>query len=134
MDTDQHSPLSELRSSLADSGGAPVNAQPSGALSPQQLYRRADASALNFKTTAELAPLDGLVGQERALGALQFGTRIRKSGFNLFVIGSAGTQMLEVVESLLRSTPSDRPAPGDWVYVNNFEEPRRPIAIQLPPG
>ena len=134
MDTDQHSPLSELRSSLADPGGGPVDAQPSGALSPQQLYRRADASALNFKTTAELTPLDGLVGQERALGALQFGTRIRKSGFNLFVIGSAGTQMLEVVESMLRSTPSDRPAPGDWVYVNNFEEPRRPIAIQLPPG
>jgi len=129
MEIDQHPPHHELHLPIPSSGEEAL-----AALSAQQLYRHADASALNFNTTAELAPLDGLVCQQRALSALQFGTRIRKSGFNLFVIGSAGTQMQEIVESVLRRTPWDRPAPGDWVYVNNFEEPRQPIAIQLPPG
>ena len=26
------------------------------------------------------------------------------------------------------------PRPSDWVYVNNFAQPHRPIAIELPPG
>ena len=29
---------------------------------------------------------------------------------------------------------ADAPAPNDWVYVNNFEAPNKPIAIRLPPG
>ena len=78
--------------------------------------------------------MDAPVGQQRALGAIKFGTQIGKPGFNLFVIGSAGNRMQDVVESILRSSRWDRPAPSDWVYVNNFEDSRRPIAIQLPPG
>src|SRR3974377_1046277 len=90
------------------------------ALARGQLYRRADVSALNFRTTADLPPLDGLVGQQRALGALQFGTQIRKSGLNLFVIGSAGSRMQELVESMLKSSQWDRPAARARVYVKNF--------------
>jgi lon-related putative ATP-dependent protease len=106
----------------------------STALLPAQLYRHADASVLNFKTTADLAPIDAPVGQQRALGAIKFGTQIRRPGFNLYVIGSAGSRMQDVVGSILRSAQWDRPPPSDWVYVNNFEDARRPIAIQLPPG
>ncbi len=139
MEADPHSPPAALRaqqappSAEAVSGGGSDSATPS-ALQPEQLYRPADASALAFETTAELTPLDGLVGQERALGALKFGTQIQKSGFNLFVIGSPGSRMEQAVESVLKTTAWDRPAPTDWVYVNNFEDPRRPIAIQLPAG
>lgn len=46
------------------------------ALPPQQLYRPADLSALPFQTTAELEPVDWLVGQERALGAIKVATGI----------------------------------------------------------
>ncbi|MBU6462212.1 MAG: AAA family ATPase [Proteobacteria bacterium] len=42
--------------------------------------------------------------------------------------------MQEVVDSMLRGERWDRPAPSDWVYVNNFDDSRRPTAIQLPPG
>jgi hypothetical protein len=104
------------------------------ALLPAQLYRHADASVLTFNTTADLAPVDAPVGQQRALGAIKFGTQIRKLGFNLFVIGSAGNRMQDVVSSILKGAQRDRPPPSDWVYVNNFEDARRPIAIQLPPG
>ena len=114
-------------------GSSPSHVVPT-ALRPDQLYRRVDRTALNFQTTEEVQPLDGLVGQQRALGAIEFGTRIQKPGFNLFVIGSPGTRMQEIVDSLLRSSQGDRPAPSDWVYVNNFADARRPTAIRLPPG
>jgi predicted ATP-dependent protease len=115
-----------ISSSAADAGPAPLPAA--------LLYRYADASALNFLTTTDLQPLDGLVGQQRALGALQLGTRLNKPGFNLFVTGAAGSRMQKTVEGLLRSSRWDRPRPDDWVYVNNFEDSHKPIAIRLPPG
>jgi lon-related putative ATP-dependent protease len=103
-------------------------------LAADRLYRPADLSALDFRTTADLAPIDGLVGQQRALDALGFGTRIRKPGFNLFVIGSSGARMQQAVEAVLRSAPPSETGLVDWVYVNNFAEPHKPVAIQLPPG
>jgi lon-related putative ATP-dependent protease len=137
MQTDPHLPASLRASELAQSGAddsPPGAAATPAALTPAQLYRPTDPTALDFQTTAELTPLDEPAGQQRALGAIQFGTQIRKTGFNLFVIGSAGSCMQDVVQSILRATHWDRPEPVDWVYVNNFEDARRPIAIQLPPG
>jgi len=100
----------------------------------ERLYRTADLSALPFVTTAELKPVAGLVGQQRALDAIAFGTQVRKPGFNLFVIGSDGPHMHRAVQALLEEAVGEQPLPPDWVYVNNFQEPRRPIAISLPPG
>jgi hypothetical protein len=45
-------------------------------LAPEQLFRPTSLSKLQFSTTAELEPLDGLVGQARALEAIQFGTQV----------------------------------------------------------
>lgn len=114
------------QSGSADAAPAPLP----GAL----LYRCADASALNFQTTADLQPLDGPVGQQRALGALRLGARLSRPGFNLFVTGSVGSRMQKTVDGLLRGSQWDRPRPDDWVYVNNFDDSRKPIAIRLPAG
>ena len=59
-------------------------------LSAGQLYRACDLSALAFASTAELAPIQGLIGQSRALEAVQFGTKVDRAGFNLFVMGGTG--------------------------------------------
>jgi len=104
------------------------------ALSVERLYRPADLSALSFQTTSEIEPIDGLVGQQRAVDAIGFGTRVRKSGFNLFVIGSNEARMQQAVESVLGQAAREKSSPPDWVYVNNFSEPHKPIAIKLPPG
>jgi lon-related putative ATP-dependent protease len=104
------------------------------ALPIERLYRPADLSALPFQTTSEIEPIDGPVGQQRAVDAIGFGTRVRKPGFNLFVIGSSEARMQQAVESVLRQAARDMPSPPDWVYVNNFNEPHKPIAIELPPG
>ena len=107
---------------------------PVGPLEADKLYRATDLSSLTFATTAELAPIDGLVGQARAFEAIQFGTRVDKAGFNLFVIGPTGARMQDAVKALLAEETRARPSPSDWVYVNNFADPERPIAIELPNG
>ncbi len=103
-------------------------------LRPEQLYRPTDLSTLKFSTTAELQPIDGLVGQARALEAIRFGTQIGKAGFNLFVIGPNGARMQDAVKAVLAEEARGKPSPSDWVYVNNFADADRPIAIELPAG
>ena len=85
-----------------------------------------------FETTADIEPIDGLVGQGRAHTAIRFGARIEKPGFNMFVIGSSGARMQQAVKTLLQQEAPTKPRPADWVYVNNFAEPHKPIGISLP--
>ena len=103
-------------------------------LRPDQLYRPTDLSTLKFSTTAELQPIDGLVGQARAREAIRFGTQIGKAGFNLFVIGPKSARMQDAVKAVLAEEARGKPSPSDWVYVNNFTDAERPIAIELPAG
>jgi len=53
------------------------------ALAPQFLYRRANLSTMHFETTADIEAVEGIIGQERAVEAVRFGSRIDKPGFNL---------------------------------------------------
>ena len=116
------------------SGEEPDDRSDVGPLPPDRLYRPADLSRLSFVTTADLTPVDGPVGQTRALGAINFGTRIDKAGFNLFVIGPNGARMQDAVREVLIKDAQGRPAPTDWVYVNNFSDPDKPTALELPAG
>jgi len=105
-------------------------------LDPDTLYRRCDPASLGFSTTDELdAPERGLaVGQERALEALDFGVRIKKEGFNVFVLGPTGSHRHVIVEDFLRGHAPPRTESPDWCYVYNFDDERKPLALRLPPG
>src|SRR5437868_11643221 len=103
-------------------------------LAPSRLRRVCDPKALAFTTTADLKPFDGLVGQDRALEALDLGARIDKPGFNVFVLGERGTARHGTVRTLIEKYAERMPAPRDWVYVANFTEPDEPRAIALPHG
>lgn len=106
------------------------------ALSPSDLYTSCDTDQFTFATTAELEDLPGLVGQERALEAIRFGTRMRRSGFNLFVLGPQGAGKHEAVRRYLAEQGGTSPAGqiADWVYVNNFDTPHQPISLKMKPG
>lgn len=108
--------------------------QPIGPLAVDQLYRQADLSQLDFETTAELEPISGLVGQRRAQDAIEFGTQIERSGFNIFVVGSTGQARKEAVKRIIANTALARSRPSDWIYVNNFGNVSKPVALELPPG
>ena len=61
----------------------------------KQLRRTCDPRTLKFKTTADLTPLEGTVGQDRAVSALDFGLNIEADGFNVFVAGPTGNRSLD---------------------------------------
>ncbi len=103
-------------------------------LPPEALYHRCAPEHLPFVTTEELAPLSGLFGQERALEAIRFGTRIEHGGYNLFVLGHGSAGHDDAVEDLLRALAREESAPSDWVYVTNFDDAMRPRALRLSPG
>lgn len=103
-------------------------------LAAADLRQVVDAKALGFKTTADLQAATGLIGQERALRAIEFGTNIKALDFNIFVLGPPASGKTTAVKSHLAKKAAQTPAPGDWVYVNNFEDPSRPRAIALPSG
>ncbi len=89
---------------------------------------------LDFEDTSQIEPLEGFMGQPRAVKALEFGLNMRHDGFHVFVAGKSGTGRLSLVRSILKDIVKDMPVPDDWVYVYNFKEPSEPHAINLPPG
>ncbi|HFD92362.1 MAG TPA: ATP-dependent protease, partial [Gammaproteobacteria bacterium] len=103
-------------------------------LPPEALYRTCDPQQFHFSTTEELEDLDEIIGQERALEALHFGVGIRREGYNLFVLGPSGIGKYTVVRQYLEQMAARAETPRDLCYVNNFEQPARPHAMQLPPG
>ncbi len=104
------------------------------AVEPNLLRRRTNPSALGFKSTAELDPITGLVGQDRALAAVEFGVDISQPSFHLFVLGPAGAGQTEAVSSFLKKKAAEEEPPSEWVYVNNFVTQHKPRAISLPRG
>jgi len=103
-------------------------------LKPEELKLDCNIKELNFKTTAEIKPLTGLIGQERAKKALEFGLNINSSGYNIFVTGISGTGRTTSVEQAVRKIAETRHVPDDWCYVFNFTDTDKPTALKFPPG
>ena len=104
------------------------------ALETAELRRAVDPGSLGFKTTEELHPIAGLIGQDRALKAIQFGANIKSHDFNIFVLGPAASGKSTAVKAHLIPKAAEGATPPDWVYVNNFDNPNRPKALRLPSG
>jgi hypothetical protein len=103
-------------------------------LKPSELRRVCDPSLFSFRDTSELVSLDRVIGQERAVQAIEFGLDMRSPGYNIFVTGTEGTGKSTIVRDLTSRFAKTQPAPDDWCLVNNFRDEFRPHAIALPPG
>ncbi len=103
-------------------------------LPADDLFHACDLSRFKFKNTAELEPLEELIGQDRAVEAVEFGIGIRRDGYNLFAAGPAGTGKHTLIAEFLQRQVVSEPVPDDWCYVYNFEDPRRPRALRMPAG
>jgi predicted ATP-dependent protease len=103
-------------------------------LDPATLRRTQPAETLGFSSTEEVEPLQGPVGQARAQEAITFGLEAEMAGYNIFAIGPVGVGKRTALEAHLHKQAQTRPSPGDWVYVHNFRDPRRPIAVALESG
>jgi lon-related putative ATP-dependent protease len=103
-------------------------------LRPEKLRKECSPNLMTCKTTRELAPLQEIIGQERAVRALKFGLGIKDRGFNVYVSGLPGTGRKTAVRNFLEETARTKPVPDDWCYVNNFSNEYEPKAVKLPAG
>lgn len=99
-----------------------------------ELRRTVDPASFGFETTAELEPISGLIGQDRALKAIEFGTSMRPHDYNVFVLGPPASGKSSAVKAYLERKKAEPVPLHDWVYVNNFEDYNRPKALRLPCG
>jgi lon-related putative ATP-dependent protease len=93
-----------------------------------------DPGQLGFEETGELEPLTEIIGQERAVEALEFGLGMKSPGFNLYVSGPVGTGKGTLVRQMVKRLAQAAPAPPDWCYVNNFQDASRPVCLSFPAG
>ena len=100
----------------------------------EALYRRADPSLFDFETTDQLKDLVGIIGQPRAVEAVQFGIGMERQGYNIFALGSVGVGKHSIVGQFFEQHAAGESVPSDWCYVHNFKEPHKPQALCLPWG
>lgn len=103
-------------------------------LTPEELRYTCDEGIIPFTTTDDAPGLEGPVGQERALTAIDFGLRMRGPGYNLFTVGAPGSGRSSTVTTMVRERALTEEVPSDWAYVYNFENARSPVALCFPPG
>jgi len=103
-------------------------------LKPEQLSISIPENCLPFETTDELAPFNGVLGQDRAVTAIQFGVAMNRPGYNVYVMGDSGTGRSSYVTEYLKSEAKRQPSPSEWAYVNNFDNGREPKKLELAAG
>src|SRR5271167_3916688 len=110
------------------------DALPAAELSPEKLRWRCDPAKIPFETTSDAALAEGVIGQDRAIRAIQMGLEVGAPGYNIFVCGLAGSSRGGLITRMIQELePHTEPSP-DRCYVNNFKGPDRPRLLTLPRG
>ncbi len=100
----------------------------------KQAYKRSDFAQLPAKSTKDIAPIDEIVGQERAQKAVEFAMSIKDKGYNIYAIGRNGLGKRTMILRYLNRHTYDNNALFDWCYVANFDDIRTPKILKLPVG
>lgn len=104
-------------------------------LSPTELRWTCPHAHLPFTTsTKQLKPLQRIVGQERAIEAIELGARIRSQGYNIWASGVVGTGRMTTIRQILDERKNERVQLHDFAYVNNFRTPDQPVLIRFQAG
>ena len=103
-------------------------------LSSGQLTRPALQGALTFESTGTLTELDGVIGQQRAVEAIEFGLDMEAFGYNILVSGDEGTGKSTIVRRMVSEYAAAKDTPEDVCLVHNFDDPFSPVSLFLPAG
>ena len=103
-------------------------------LAASELRWHCPAEWIPAASTSEIEPSRGIIGQERAVRALEFGLSVESLGFNVFVTGLTGTGRMTAIELHIRPLAAGGEAPDDLCYVYNFARPERPRLLRLNAG
>jgi len=82
----------------------------------------------------DVKPLKEIVGQDRALRALQMGLAMKHYGYNVFATGLPGTGRTTTIKLLLSDLSQQKAELTDKIFVHNFKDPDSPLYISLPAG
>jgi len=100
----------------------------------EKLRPRFDPAAVPYESSEACPSCEDIIGQDRAMNALQTGLDIKSVGYNIFITGMLGTGRTTSIKQLLeRLEKSGRP-PDDLLYVNNFRNPDEPTLLRLRAG
>lgn len=89
-----------------------------------------DLAGLELHTAPPAA--SGILGQPRAQSALEFGVAMPNPGYNIFVMGESGLGRLSMITNHLYELAQTVAAPPSYAYVDNFDNSREPVAVELP--
>lgn len=103
-------------------------------LSYTELKNGCSADDFSFRSTAELEPLEGIIGQDRAVKAFDFGLHVKIKGYNIYMSGPSGTGKTTYAKASTERLAATEDVPLDWCYVYNFQNPRSPLALSFPAG
>lgn len=100
----------------------------------KKLKRELDFSMLDAHIANEDELTKEIIGQKRAVKAIDFGLSIKKRGYNIYVSGLPGTGKNSYSYFVAKKFAEERETPDDWCYVFNFNKPENPKAIRLKAG
>lgn len=103
-------------------------------LAYDELKRIINPSDFDFRTTDELEAMEGIIGQERAVKAIEFGLQIKMRGYNIYMSGPTGSGKTSYAKSCIYDIAKNEEIPYDWCYVYNYTKPSNPLALRFPPG
>ncbi len=102
---------------------------------PADLLRwTCDHEKIHVSSSDECKPCDEIIGQKRALRAIQTGLDIKSYGYNIFITGMVGTGRTTTIKQLLEKLEKGDKIPDDILYVFNFKNADEPMLITLPAG
>ena len=99
-----------------------------------QLKNNCTPEDFSFQTTAELEKLQGIIGQERAVKAFDFGLEMKMKGYNIYMSGPSGTGKTTYACRSANRKAATESVPLDWCYVYNFQNPKNPLALSFEAG
>ena len=103
-------------------------------LSFKDLKMTCNPDIFNFETTADLESIQGGIGQDRGIKALEFGLQVNVKGYNLYLEGPSGVGKTMYTKNYLSQIAAKKKVPSDWCYIYNFDNPNEPIAVELSAG
>ncbi|MBX2992356.1 MAG: AAA family ATPase [Bacteroidetes bacterium] len=103
-------------------------------LSYKQLRWHCAPADLGVSSIEDAAPVQEVIGQDRALRALRVGLEMAHFGYNIFVTGVSGTGRTTTIKRLLREFEHQQANLTDKCYVHNFRDPDVPRLIVLQAG
>ncbi len=87
------------------------------------------------KTSADVPPCSGIIGQDKAITAIKTGLKVKGRGYNIFITGNSGTGRNNGIRKLItEQLHKEKPELRDFCYVNNFKNEDKPRLLTFVAG